>query len=212
MNNYCVYLKKRKNKPYCKIRNEEIRFSLCRECSNKEYKKNSANLCKHMQTYASICKQPQCIKRKKSDFRSKSPVIDGLSNNDQMEKNSQSLGRITRKKVKMRNKSNKLTKLEKNRYSVFSNDTKKCYLCGSKYKLTWHEIYAGRNRQNSMKYGLCLRMCLNCHSMKQENSQFNEFWHKQGQIYWEEFIGTREEFIKVFRRNYLRKNNYLSTI
>ena len=203
MNNYCIYLKKRNNKPYCKIRNEEIRFSLCRECSDKEYKKVSANLCKQLQTYANNCKQLQCKERKKSDFRSKSPSMTGLSNNGQMGKNAQPLGRITRKKVKMRNKSNKLTKLEKNRYSVFSNDTKKCYLCGSKYKLTWHEIYAGRNRQNSMKYGLCLRMCSNCHSREQENSQFNEFWHKQGQLYWEEFIGTREEFISAFRKNYL---------
>ena len=107
------------------------------------------------------------------------------------------------KRTKMHNKSKKLTKLERNRYSVFSNDTKKCYLCDSKYKLTWHEIYSGRNRQNSMKYGLCLRMCLNCHSREQENSQFNDYWHRQGQLYWEEFIGSREEFIKVFRRNYL---------
>ena len=175
---YCKYLKKRKNKPYCKLLKKEITFSLCKECDNKEYKKSTS------------------IK--------KSPVASGLSNNSQTRKNAQSLGKSTLKKTKMHNKSNKLTKLERNRYSVFSNDTKKCYLCGSKYKLTWHEIYSGRNRQNSMKYGLCLRMCLNCHSREQESSQFNNYWHKQGQLYWEEFIGSREDFIKVFRRNYLK--------
>jgi hypothetical protein len=87
--------------------------------------------------------------------------------------------------------------------SVFSNDTERCYLCGSTYKLTWHEIYSGKNRQNSMKNGLCLRLCLNCHSKEQEDSQFNDYWRKQGQLYWEENTGSREEFIKVFRRNYL---------
>ncbi len=176
--NYCKYLRKRKSKPYCYIIRKEISFSYCKECNNKEYKK--------------------------SDYKWKSPALTGQSNNSQMRKNAQSLGKSVLKKTKMHNKSKKLTKLERNRYSVFSNDTKKCYLCGSTYKLTWHEIYAGKNRQNSMKNGLCLRMCLNCHSREQENSQFNDYWHKQGQLYWEEFIGSREEFIKVFRRNYLK--------
>lgn len=177
--NYCKYLRKRKSKPYCYIIRKEISFSTCQECNNKEYKKSTSD--------------------------KKNPATSGQqkSNNNQMRKNAQSLGKSVLKKTKMHNKSKKLTKLERNRYSVFSNDTKKCYLCDSKYKLTWHEIYSGRNRQNSMKYGLCLRMCLNCHSREQENSQFNDYWHKQGQLYWEENIGSREEFIKAFRRNYL---------
>lgn len=170
---YCINIKKRKNKPYCKLLKKEIQLSTCRECDNKEYKKSTSD--------------------------KKSPTTSG-----QMRKNAQSLTKEQQKKIKMHNKSKKLTKLERNRYSVFSNDTKKCYLCDSTYKLTWHEIYAGKNRSNSMKYGLCLRMCLNCHSREQENSQFNDYWHKQGQLYWEEFIGSREEFIKIFRRSYLK--------
>ena len=43
MNNYCINLKKRKNKPYCKIKNREITFSICNECDNKEYKKFTSN-------------------------------------------------------------------------------------------------------------------------------------------------------------------------
>lgn len=43
MNNYCINLKKRKNKPYCKSINKEIQFSLCNECKNKEYKKSTSN-------------------------------------------------------------------------------------------------------------------------------------------------------------------------
>lgn len=177
--NYCKYLRKRKSKPYCYIIRKEISFSTCQECNNKEYKKFTSG--------------------------KKSPATSGQqkSNNKQMRKYSQTLGKKQQKPAKMQNKSNKLASLERNRYSVFSNDTKKCYLCGSTYKLTWHEIYSGKNRQNSMKNGLCLRLCLNCHSREQENSQFNDYWHKQGQLYWEEFIGSREEFIKVFRRNYL---------
>lgn len=192
MNNYCIHLKKRKNNPYCKLLNKEITFSLCRECDNKEYKKISADLCRKMQCSADI-------KRKKSTSDKKSPATSG-----QIRKNAQTLAKKQQKPSKMQNKSNKLASLEKNRYSVFSNDTERCYLCGSTYKLTWHEIYSGKNRQNSMRYGLCLRLCLNCHSKEQEDSQFNDYWHKQGQLYWEENIGSRDEFIKVFRRNYLK--------
>lgn len=149
------------------------------------------------------------IKRKKSTSDKKSPATSGLqsglqkSNNNQMRKYSQTLAKKQQKPEKMQNKSNKLASLERNRYSVFSNDTERCYLCGNTYKLTWHEIYSGKNRQNSMKNGLCLRLCLNCHSKEQEDSQFNDYWRKQGQLYWEENTGSREEFIKVFRRNYL---------
>ncbi len=37
MNN-CVYIRKRKNKPFCKLLNKEIEFSTCRGCEEKEYK------------------------------------------------------------------------------------------------------------------------------------------------------------------------------
>ena len=41
MNNYCIHLKKRKNKPYCNVIRKEISLSQCRECVNKEYKKST---------------------------------------------------------------------------------------------------------------------------------------------------------------------------
>ena len=104
MNNYCINLKKRKNKPYCNIIKKEISFSCCQECKNKEYKKNDIMI------------------SKKSSYNSKSPVIS--------EKNAQSLTKDKLKKVKMHNKSKKLTKLERNRSSVFTNDLEHCYLCG----------------------------------------------------------------------------------
>lgn len=171
--NYCIYIRKRKNKPFCKLRKEEISFSYCQECDKKEYK----------------------VKKQKNSFHA--------TNNNKIEKEINYIKKSINKTNKIKNKSNKLSKLEKSRFSVFSNNNQKCYLCESSYNLTWHEIYAGRNRQNSMKYGLCLRLCINCHSREQENSQFNDYWHRQGQLYWEEKIGSREQFIKVFRRNYL---------
>ena len=37
MNN-CIYMKKRKGKPFCKLLNKEIEFSQCSGCKDKEYK------------------------------------------------------------------------------------------------------------------------------------------------------------------------------
>ena len=182
MNNYCINLKKRKNKPYCKLINKEITFSLCRECDNKEYKKSTSD--------------------------KKSLVTSGLqsgqqkSNNNQIRKHSQTLAKKQQKPAKMQNKSNKLASLERNRKSIFTEDLEHCYLCGKK-KNDLHEVFGGRNRINSIKYNFILPLCRECHSSNQNNPIFNDYWHKQGQLYWEENIGSREEFIKAFRRNYL---------
>lgn len=102
----------------------------------------------------------------------------------------------------MKNKSSELAKLERNRFSVFTDDLSTCYLCGRK-KDDLHEIYAGSNRQNSMRYGFVLPLCRECHYLNQNNPFFNEYWRKQGQEYFECEIGTREEFLRVFKRNYL---------
>ena len=102
----------------------------------------------------------------------------------------------------MRTKSKKLSKLEKERFSVFYELNACCY-CGSIYQLTKHEIFEGRNRQNSMKHGFVLPLCLKCHKELQEDADFIDKWKKKAQEYFENNIGTREEFLKIFRRNYL---------
>ena len=107
-------------------------------------------------------------------------------------------------KRKTINKNPKIAKLERNRKSVFTNDLTKCILCG-KPKEELHEIFAGRNRLNSMKYDFVLPLCHNCHSINQNNSQFNEFWHKKAQLYYERYLGSRNEFISIFGMDYFNK-------
>ena len=53
-----------------------------------------------------------------------------------------------------------------------------------------------------MKYGLCLRMCLKCHRKYQEDKNFNEIWHIQGQKKFNE-VYPRLDFVEIFGRNYL---------
>lgn len=103
----------------------------------------------------------------------------------------------------MKKKSSKLRQLEKNRKSVFYDDLSICCYCGSNYQMTKHEIYEGRNRINSMKYGFVLPLCLQCHKNLQENKEFNDKWKKQAQMYFERYIGNRQDFLDIFRRNYL---------
>ena len=67
------------------------------------------------------------------------------------------------KKVqKIKKKSKKLIKNEKNRYSILTNNLEKCFFCSNK-KEELHEIFRGRNRQKSIKYGLIIPICSECH-------------------------------------------------
>lgn len=102
----------------------------------------------------------------------------------------------------MKKKTSKLRKLEKERYSVFYEDLSTCMYCGKVWQMTKHEIFEGRNRQNSMKYGFVLPLCVNCHRKLQEDLEFDNKWKIKAQTYFEENIGSREDFIKIFRRNY----------
>lgn len=103
----------------------------------------------------------------------------------------------------MKKKSDKLKKLERNRYSVFFDSLSMCCKCGSMSHLTKHEIFCGRNRQNSMKYGFVLPLCERCHRLYQEDNEFASTWHKKAQKYFEDNYGTHEDFMNIFRRNYL---------
>lgn len=61
--NYCKHLKKRKNRPYCKLIEKEIMFSLCRECNKKEYKSNKNQIIKSAKTLQNSAKTLQRIKK-----------------------------------------------------------------------------------------------------------------------------------------------------
>lgn len=103
----------------------------------------------------------------------------------------------------MRKKSKKLAKLERERFSVFYDDLTRCCYCGSAYQMTKHEIFEGSKRINSMKYGFVLPLCWKCHQELQDNFEFSEMWKKKAQQYFEDNIGSREEFLKLFTKNRL---------
>ena len=102
-------------------------------------------------------------------------------------------------------KSSKISKLERNRTSIFTDDLEHCIVCGNN-KDNLHEIIYGKNRLNSMKYGFVIPLCFNHHVGNRGihyNRELDLYYKKKCQEYFENNIGNRLEFIKIFGKSYL---------
>ena len=174
MNNNCIYLKQKLNRNLeCKKQKKIVNIKECNNCKYKEYK---------------------CTKIQKNSANSS-------SKNTTLHKKSAKLTNCHTSK-KIRQKTSKLAKLERSRFSLFTDDLEHCIICGVK-KNHLHEIFFGSNRKKSMQYGFVIPLCTEHHAEMHINKDWQEYWHVKGQEYWEEFIGSREEFIKVFGKSYL---------
>lgn len=110
-----------------------------------------------------------------------------------------------RKPIKKRSYS--LSKAEKNRYSIITNDLTKCIICGKK-PVNKHEIFYGTGkRQLSIKYGLVIPLCIDYHhnQIKQTGIHFDkqlcDYWHIKGQQAFEEKYPNLN-FLEIFGKNY----------
>lgn len=103
----------------------------------------------------------------------------------------------------MKNRTSKLAKLERSRYSIFTDDLETCMFC-SRYATDLNEIFRGRNRRNSMKWGAVIPLCRNCHTKITNNTELETKWKIKGQKQVMDFYKMSvEEFIDIFGRNYL---------
>ena len=98
----------------------------------------------------------------------------------------------------MKRKSNKLAKLEKNRYSIFTDNFQICYYCHRTGELDIHEVYGGSNRQRSMINGLCVPLCRRCHSNIEVIKDLRKWCQKEY-----EKTHSRNEFIKLIGKSYI---------
>lgn len=98
---------------------------------------------------------------------------------------------------------NKVRQLERNRFSIFTDDLNYCYICHTK-KDHLHEVIFGKNRQNSMKYGLVIPLCARCH--ERIHSDINEQlkYKRIGQMLFIKNYPTLD-FISIFHRNYIEE-------
>lgn len=111
---------------------------------------------------------------------------------------------IEYKEIKpIKKRTSKQTKAETKRYSIFTSDLDSCIICGKK-RDNLHEVFFGRNRQQSMIYGLVIPLCANCHLEVHKNKQLQDVWHIKGQ---ELFGKTYPElnFVSIFGKNYCIK-------
>lgn len=98
-------------------------------------------------------------------------------------------------------KSKKITKLERNRFSILTNDLDHCIICGTK-KDNLHEVFFGSNRSNSMKYGLVIPLCVNHHLEMHKNKEWQDYWHRKGQLAFIEYYHDLD-FLEIFKKNYI---------
>lgn len=112
-----------------------------------------------------------------------------------------------RKTDSIKKRSSKLAKLERERFSLFTDDLEHCIICG-KSPVNKHEIFGGRNRLNSIKYGLVIPLCTCKHHNQVEckgihfDRKLQDEWHKKGQIKFNE-IYPDLRFEDIFKINYL---------
>ena len=94
------------------------------------------------------------------------------------------------------------------RYSILQDDMERCFVCDKPHTQK-HEIFFGKNRNKSIKYGLVVGLCLEhhtgyngVHTMKGVllNKQLKEVAQKRFQEYYNK---SEEEFIKLFGKNRL---------
>lgn len=99
---------------------------------------------------------------------------------------------------------NKIRRLEQMRFSILTKDLTRCYLCG-KPKDHIHEIYFGKNRINSMKWGCCVPLCYSCHKGQfgvHNNSQVDIMLKQKCQKKFQE-IYPEIDFLKIFYKSYI---------
>ena len=107
----------------------------------------------------------------------------------------------------LKKKSKKLKKIEDTRFSIITNDLNLCYICQVKRKNDLNEVFGGSNRQMSMKYGLVIPACRECHSEYDINKELRLKYQQEAQRIFEEKYG-HELFMKEFKKNKLMEEEF----
>lgn len=105
--------------------------------------------------------------------------------------------------TRIKQKSNKLAKKEKDRFSILQKEDGKCFVCKRTFKkLDKHEAFGGSNRQKSIEHGLVYYLCRECHQKADLDKNTRQCLHNFAR---KEFIKihNEEKFLKEFGKNYL---------
>jgi len=90
--------------------------------------------------------------------------------------------------------------------SAIIRNMKECIVCGSPY-IQVHHVFGASNRKISDRYGYIVPLCMLHHTAGPASVHFNRDFDlhlkKVSQKHFEAQNGTRDEFIRIFGRNYL---------
>ena len=103
--------------------------------------------------------------------------------------------------TKLKNRTSKQAKLERNRFSILTSDLDHCVICGAK-KDHLHEVFFFFFLLNSIKYGLVIPLCSAHHVEMHKNKEWQDYWHKKGQQAFMTYYPDLD-FIEIFKINYL---------
>lgn len=90
--------------------------------------------------------------------------------------------------------------------SIITKDMEHCFECGSPYVQVHHCLHGTANRKLADKYKLIVPLCVTHHTGAHgvhKNALFDLRLKKIAQKAFEREIGTREDFMKIFGKNYL---------
>lgn len=87
-------------------------------------------------------------------------------------------------------------------------DRKECFVCHTEQNLHDHHIFFGvANRKLSERHGMKVWLCGYHHNLSDEGVHFNkeldQMLKEVAQMAFEKKLGSREEFMQIFGRNYL---------
>lgn len=93
------------------------------------------------------------------------------------------------------------------RFSILQEE-KMCYVCETRQNINIHEVYFGKNRQNSIEDGCCVYLCGKHHNQSVEGVHYNhkldnELKRVMEKRWLEYYRKTEEDFIKRYFKNYL---------
>lgn len=91
--------------------------------------------------------------------------------------------------------------------SVFTDDMDTCIFTGSPY-VERHHIFGGSNRNLSEKYRFVVPLRYDLHpngarADRRYSKKVDSYLKKMAQEYFEANYGSRDEFVKIFGRNYI---------
>jgi hypothetical protein len=91
-------------------------------------------------------------------------------------------------------------------FSVFTDDMDHCMFTGAS-PVERHHVYGGVNKKNSEKYGFIAPLRPDLHPngvfAGKDAKEIDTYLKRKAQEYYEQNIGTREQFVAEFSKSYL---------